>query len=137
MNTDELIHHGVDTVAQMMVIAAITAPKAKGENFVVVKMLHGPALQELSQAMAAYGEKAHKVNFDRDGRNVAKSDAVLLIGLEKPDTLGSSGHAVIRPAMNCSTSRLIRRIHARCAPTGCSTCIALGSAVKTASLLNG
>ena len=57
MNTTELIAQSIETVTQMMAIAAITAPKAKGENFVAVEVLQGPVLQQLSQAMIAFGEQ--------------------------------------------------------------------------------
>ena len=41
---------GVDIVAQLMAIAATTAPKAKGENFIGVKVLSGEAVAQLGLA---------------------------------------------------------------------------------------
>ncbi len=57
---------GIDTVAQLMAMAAITAPKTRGENFVQVKLLQGQEVQQLGQTMLAYGQSTHKGNFDRD-----------------------------------------------------------------------
>ena len=139
MNTTELIAQSIQTVTQMMAVAAITAPKAKGENFVAVEVLQGPVLQELSLAMIAFGEQAHKANFDRDGKNVAKSDAVVLIGLKEPNTAGlncgacgypSCAELILQPPYEGEFRGPI------CAYRLLDMGIAIGSAVKTASLLN-
>jgi uncharacterized ferredoxin-like protein len=139
MNTIELIAQSIETVTQMMAIAAITAPKAKGENFVAVEVLRGTVLQELSKAMIAFGEKAHKVNFDRDGKNVAKSEAVVLIGLKEPNTAGLNCGACGYPT--CAELILQPTYQGEfrgpmCAYRLLDMGIAIGSAVKTASLLN-
>lgn len=139
MKNPEWIAKSVEMVAQMMAIAAVTAPKAKGENFVAVKVLQGAVLQELSQAMIAYGESAHKANFDRDGKNVANSDAVVLIGLEKPNTVGLNCGACGFPT--CADLLAQQPVEGEfcgpiCAYRLLDMGIALGSAVKTASLMN-
>jgi uncharacterized ferredoxin-like protein len=137
-NTDWLAK-SVETVTQMMAIAAVTAPKTKGENFVAVKVLQGPILQELSRAMIEYGERAHKGNFDRDGKNVAKSEAVVLIGLEKPNTVGLNCGACGYPTCDELLDQKPYQGEFRgpvCAYRLLDMGIALGSAVKTASLLN-
>jgi uncharacterized ferredoxin-like protein len=139
LNTTELIAQSIETVTQMMAIAAITAPKAKGENFVAVEVLHGPVLQQLSQAMVAFGEKAHKANFDRDSKNVANSDAVMLIGLKEPNTAGLNCGACGYPT--CAELILQTPYDGEfrgpmCAYRLLDMGIAIGSAVKTASLLN-
>jgi uncharacterized ferredoxin-like protein len=139
MNTTELIAQSIETVTQMMAIAAITAPKAKGENFVAVEVLQGPVLQQLSQGMIAFGEQAHKTNFDRDGKNVAKSDAVLLIGLKEPNTAGLNCGACGYPTCAELISQAPYEGEFRgpmCAYRLLDMGIAIGSAVKTASLLN-
>jgi uncharacterized ferredoxin-like protein len=136
---DPAIQQAVDTVCQLMLVSAITAPKAKGESFVVARAISGAQVQELAQAMFAYGEKSGKSNYDRDGRNVAHSDAVLLVGLKNPNTLG----------LNCGACGYELCDEMLGAPHGASefrgpVCahrlvdlgIALGSAVKTAGMLN-
>lgn len=134
-----MIQDAVNTVCQMMSLAAITAPKAAGRNFVDVKTLMGPEVQALAEGMFAYGLSSKKINFDRDGRNVANSDAVLLVGLNHPDTCG----------LNCGAcgydlcDEMLGQPRASgefpgpfCAYRAVDLGIALGSAVKTASLLN-
>lgn len=139
MEKQEWISKAVNSVAEMMGIAAITAPKSKGENYVAIRVLQGPILQELAQAMIGYGEKTKKTNFDRDGKNVAESDAVILIGLENPNTVGLNCGACGYPTCD---ELLDQKPYTgefqgpMCAFRILDMGIALGSAVKTASLFN-
>ena len=58
-------------VADMMALAARTAPKSLGKDFVVIRIIEGEAVKALAQRMLAYGQQTGKKNFDRDGANVA------------------------------------------------------------------
>ncbi|MFN3308622.1 MAG: ferredoxin domain-containing protein [Anaerolineales bacterium] len=129
----------IEVVAQMMEIAAITAPKTKGENYVQVKILLGEDVRTLGEKMIAFGEEHHRTNFDRDGRNVMNSQAVVLIGIKDAKPAG----------LNCSAcgyatcTELEEAIPVEeefkgpiCAYRLLDMGIALGSAVKTASLFN-
>jgi uncharacterized ferredoxin-like protein len=139
MDTAEFIARSAGTVAEMMAIAAVTAPKTKGENYVAVQVLQGPILQELAQAMIDYGERTKKANFDRDGNNVAGSEAVVLIGLEKPNTAGLNCGACGFPTCDELLDQIPYEGEFRgpvCAYRLLDMGIALGSAVKTASLFN-
>jgi len=130
---------GVEIVAQLMAISATTAPKSKGENFVQTKLLQGEVLKELADAMFAFGQRTKKKDFDRDSKNVAQSEAVLLIGLKNADVLGLDCSAC--GFTDCKT---FQKQAKESGEFGGPTCafrlldmgIALGSAVKTASMLN-
>jgi uncharacterized ferredoxin-like protein len=129
----------IDTVAQLMVISAITAPKSKGENFVQTKILKGESLQLLADAMIEFGNRAKKKDFDRDGKNVAGSEAVILIGLKNAKVLGLNCGACGFP--DCKTLEKQKKTAVEftgpvCAFRLLDMGIALGSAVKTASNLN-
>ena len=78
---------GVEMVAQLMAISATTAPKSKGENFVKTRVIKGKVLKALAEAMLAFGQRTKKKDFDRDSKNVAESDAAVLIGLKKTRSL--------------------------------------------------
>ncbi|MGB9879667.1 MAG: hypothetical protein ACPLRM_02780, partial [Anaerolineae bacterium] len=65
------------TVAELMCIAARTAPKSAGQDFVVTKIIEGEACRELGEAMIRFGERTGKRNFDRDGQNVKDSPVVV------------------------------------------------------------
>ncbi len=129
----------IEVVAQMMEIAAITAPKTKGENYVQVKILLGEDVRTLGEKMIAFGKEHHRTNFDRDGRNVMNSQAVVLIGVKdaKPAGLNCSacGYAT------CTELEEAPSVEEEfkgpiCAYRLLDMGIALGSAVKTASLFN-
>jgi uncharacterized ferredoxin-like protein len=130
---------GVEIVAQLMAISATTAPKSKGENFVQTKLLQGEVLKELADAMFAFGQRTKKKDFDRDSKNVAQSEAVLLIGLKNADVLGLDCSAC--GFTDCKTFQKQAKesgefVGPTCAFRLLDMGIALGSAVKTASMLN-
>jgi uncharacterized ferredoxin-like protein len=124
------------TVAELMCIAARTAPKSAGQDFVVTGILEGETCQALGEAMIRFGERTGKRNFDRDGNNVKDSPVVVLIGIKNAKAVG----------LNCSACGAGKCIKPntfdgefrgpQCAFRLLDMGIALGSAVKTAGLLN-
>lgn len=125
-------------VAELMALSARTAPKATGKDFVVTEVVTGEHLSKLGEAMAGYGEEAHKKNYDRDGKNVSDSGAVLLIGLKGAKAAGLDCGA-------CGYSRCAELPEMKegpefrgpiCAWRLMDLGIAMGSAAKTASLHN-
>jgi uncharacterized ferredoxin-like protein len=129
----------VETVAQMMAVAAITAPKTKGQNFVQVKVLTGERVQQLGQAMIDFDKKTPKSNFERDGKNVQNADAVVLIGMKDGATAGMDCGACGFP--DCDTLSAQPKTTGKyrgptCAFRMLDMGIALGSAAKVAGLLN-
>ncbi len=124
------------TVAELMSISARTAPKAVGQDFVAIEIVEGKDLHRLGEAMIAYGERTGKHNFDRDGQNVLDSEAVVLIGLKDANALGLNCAA-------CGSETCIKPNTVEgefrgpnCALRLLDMGIAIGSAVKTAGLLN-
>lgn len=129
----------VEIVAQMMAVAAVTAPKTKGENYVQVRIVKGEELRQLAQGMTAFGEKRHKGNFDRDGNNVLRSEAVVLIGIKDALTAGLNCGACGYPTCGDLEAAQVVDDEFRgpsCAYRLLDMGIALGSAAKTASLFN-
>jgi uncharacterized ferredoxin-like protein len=61
-------------VADLMALAARTAPKSVGKDFVVIRIIEGNDVRVLAEKMLEFGQQTGKVNFDRDGKNVAASD---------------------------------------------------------------
>ena len=125
-------------VADLMAIAARTAPKSAGQDYVVVRIVEGEELKELAAKMLDFGERTGKRNFDRDGKNVAASDCVVLIGLKNAQPLKLDCAAC--GAENCA-SLLVNSTEGefrgpQCAFRVLDMGIALGSAVKLAAMLN-
>jgi len=124
------------TVAELMAIAARTAPKSAGQDFVVVEIVEGEALQELAERMEAFGQRTGKKNFDRDAANVRASAAAVLIGLKDAKAVGlNCGACGYDSCPKINTFEKEFR-GPQCAFRLLDLGIALGSAVKTASLLN-
>ena len=124
------------TVAEMMEIAARTAPKAKGEDFVVTRIIEGDELRALADAMHARGSSTNDKGFIRDGGNTANSEVVLLIGIKDAKPAGLNCGA-------CGQERCIQinTLDDEFAGPQCpyrllDMGIALGSAAKMASILN-
>lgn len=67
------IQKTIKDIANLMGVAARTAPKSKGEDFVVIKAIYGKDVIKLAEEMFRYGEELGKKNFDRDGNNVKNS----------------------------------------------------------------
>ena len=131
--------NGIDMVAQLMAISATTAPKSRGENYVQTLVLKGGILKKLAGKMIEFGVEKNKRDFDRDGKNISISEAVLLIGLKDAKPLGLNCGACGYP--DCKTlarqkKKDVEFLGPVCAFRLLDMGIALGSAVKTASMLN-
>jgi uncharacterized ferredoxin-like protein len=126
-------------VARMMELAAHTAPKAKGEDFVKIATISGADIAKLAEAMVAFGKSSKKTNFDRDASGVKRCPAVVLIGLKDAKTCGlDCGGCGFNTCMGLEKAT---RPHTEFSGPICSMRlldmgIALGSAVKTAQILN-
>lgn len=131
------MQNALQMVAELMALSARTAPKCLGQDFVEIKIVSGEDLQKLADEMEQYGRQTGKVNFDRDAAGVRQSAAVLLLSLRENKPLG----------LNCGACGCDRcdELNGRegsefvgplCAWRVLDLGVALGSAVKTASILN-
>jgi uncharacterized ferredoxin-like protein len=119
-----------------MALAARTAPKGRGDDFVRTAIVDGDTLKVLGQKMIEFGDRTGKELFDRDGNNVIQSDAVLLLGLKDAQVVGLNCGAC--GADKCVVPNTYDGEFSgpQCAIRVLDLGIAIGSAVKTASLLN-
>ena len=78
----------VTAVAGLMAIAARTAPKAKGQDEILISVLTSARQKELSRAMTDYGTQHGLGFFLRDAKNVAASDACLVVGVRGNVSVG-------------------------------------------------
>ena len=123
---------------EYMTIAAKTAPKTSGKDYIGIKIVTGEELDKLAEAMVEFGVQHNKQNFDRDGGNVKNSDAVLLLSLDnaaKPAGLncGACGKTFCTDLQPEEGPEFMGPL---CAWRLIDLGIALGSAVKTASIFN-
>ncbi len=127
---------GIQTVANLMALSARTAPKAAGQDYVVIEILKGKDIQRLGEEMIAYGQENKKTNFDRDGENVLHSEAVVLIGLKDAEPLGLNCAACGEETCILPNTTDGEFQGPQCALRILDMGIALGSAVKMAGLMN-
>jgi uncharacterized ferredoxin-like protein len=128
----------VKMVADLMEVAARTAPKGVGKDFLEIKVLTDEERIAVGNEMMRMSEEQGHPNFDRDGQNVLDSDALILIGL-----LPHKGAGLNCGACGFSTCKEMEghRVQAdfiggNCAIRLLDMGIAMGSAVKMASELN-
>ncbi len=68
-------------VAEQMMLAARTAPKAKGADFIEIKMLEGEAIEKVAEKMKEIAKRPGTTpSFARDADNILNADIVFLVG---------------------------------------------------------
>ena len=122
LDEHNLVKSGVLRVAELMAIAAKTAPKARGIDNIEVKVVtERDELERLAKVMEELASE-YGAFLSRDAKSVRESDAVVLIGAKVVD-LGIKTPPEYRVDINTVMALL-------------NLGIALGSAVKIASMLN-
>ena len=125
------------SAAELMALSARTAPKSRGEDFISIKIVCGDDVIRLGDGMIKYGEETKKTNFDRDGINIKNSPVVLLVGIKDATNVGLNCGACGYDTCGEFEKREGPDFSGPfCALRLLDMGIALGSAVKTASLLN-
>ena len=125
-------------VGELMAVAARTAPKAAGKDFIEVALLSDSEKVALGTDMIKVGKERGNLGFERDGQNVMDSDAVLVVGLLPHKGVGldcgACGYVSCQEFNNESLTGDFTGPN--CALRLLDLGLALGSAAKTASELN-
>lgn len=120
---------GLRRVAELMCVAARTAPKAGGRDHLVTAIVEDEAdRQRLADQMKEIAEETGPAFFARDGDNVMAAQMVVIIGT-RPGRLGIDG-CNLCGFEGCAESE---EAGARCAFTVGDLGIAIGSAVSVAA----
>jgi uncharacterized ferredoxin-like protein len=127
-------------VAKLMLASARTAPKTAGIDDILTLIVYGEEKDAIAEKMNEIGEERKIDGFKRDAKNVKDSEAIVLIGVRGNKSLG-----INCGACGCKDCKEFEGAQKQVGQdfTG-PTClfkaldlgIALGSAVKIASLLN-
>jgi uncharacterized ferredoxin-like protein len=125
-------------VAKLMELSARTAPKAVGKDFIEVKILTSEQKDALGKEMFKVSEERANPGFKRDGQNVLDSSVVVLIGLLEHPGLGIDCGGCGFKSCKAMDAAEIRGdfLGPNCAHRLADLGIAVGSAVKTASMHN-
>jgi len=78
----------VEMVAELMALSARTAPKGRGQDSIVIRVVTGKELVQLSQELRRLGEARGIKFFLRDAGNLERSEACLLLGSKAADIVG-------------------------------------------------
>jgi uncharacterized ferredoxin-like protein len=135
--------NAVATVAELMALAARTAPKGRGIDTLEIRVLAKKDIKKLATRLEKLGNDRGIGFFLRDAKNLAASDGCVLIGCRGGDAAGINcagcGHATCADFMKAAKKK-----SAKDAPFEGPNCIlritdlgiAVGSAVKTAQIHN-
>ena len=126
--------------AKMMLVSARTAPKTGGVDDILTGLAWGEEVESIAKAMDDIGDERGIDGFHRDANNVRDSDAVVLIGVRgrKKYRLdcGACGYDTCDEFENQDDVAALDFVGPTCVFKALDLGIALGSAVKTASVLN-
>jgi uncharacterized ferredoxin-like protein len=117
----------VHQVAELMCLAARTAPKARGLDLLEVAVASGEIIEKLSKKMKEIGEREKHPTFLRDSENIKQAQAIVLLGT-KIKVIGLK-YCSFCGWPNCEAAE---RAGAICAYNTGDLGIALGSAVSVA-----
>lgn len=81
-NERDIRNHTVRQLAEAVMTAARTAPKAKGRDLVEVAMVTDEDIERLSQATIQLSEESGMKFLLRDAANILEAEAVLVIGIQ-------------------------------------------------------
>jgi len=128
----------VRSVGDLMELAARTAPKAVGQDFIEARVLSEEERIALGEDMIKISEERGIAGFERDGQNVLSSDVVVLIGLLPHKGAGlNCGACGLSSCEEFNKHALSKDFDGpNCALRLLDLGIALGSAAKIASELN-
>lgn len=126
--------------ARLMLIAARTAPKTAGIDDILTLIVYGEDKDSIADKMEEMGEERKIENFKRDAKNVKDSEAVVLIGVRGSKNAGMNCGAC--GFKDCAKFEKAQKklgkdfVGPTCVFKALDLGVALGSAAKTASLLN-
>lgn len=126
--------------AKLMLVAARTAPKSGGVDDILTLIVYGKEKETIAEKMEEIAEKRKIEGFKRDAKNVRDSEAVILIGVRGNRSFGLNCGAC--GYKNCQEFEKTEKklgedfFGPSCVFKALDLGIALGSAVKIASVLN-
>jgi uncharacterized ferredoxin-like protein len=132
------MQNAIETVANLMALSAKTAPKGKGDDFIEIKILIGEEKDKVAEDMLRIAQERNLPLFTRDGNNVKDSQAIFLVGLLEHGSPGLDCKACgFEDCGEFDKAESEGDFNGpNCAIRLLDMGIALGSAVKTASIHN-
>ena len=131
---------GVMETANLMVVSARTSPKSGGVDDILTAVVYGAEVESLAADMERIGAERNIERWGQQAQNVRGSEVIVLIGVrgtkKYATNCGACGHKSC-DEFDKSEKRLRQDFDGpTCIFKALDLGIAIGSAVKTASLLN-
>jgi uncharacterized ferredoxin-like protein len=128
-NSREIEDRAVERIADMMCVAARTAPKAKGVDNLVTLIVNGQEKAQLSAEMRRIAQESGMQFFERDANCIDKAPLVVLLGQKvTPIGVKPCGYCGYADCAQCAQGTGI------CAISTGDLGIAVGSAVNSAAV---
>ncbi|OPX65052.1 MAG: hypothetical protein A4E34_02720 [Methanoregula sp. PtaU1.Bin006] len=134
---------GVAAVADLMALAARTAPKGKGVDTLEIVVLAKKDVKKLAARLDKLGDELDLGFFHRDAKNIAASDGCVIIGCRGREVAGIScggcGYATCADYTKAAKKKPGAKTPfagPNCVLRMADLGIAVGSAVKTAQIHN-
>lgn len=129
INSQEIEQRAAVQIADMMCVAARTAPKGKGIDNLVTLIVTGQDKEQLSAEMRRIAQESGMAFFERDANCIDKSPLVVLLGQKvKPMGVKPCGYCGYADCAECAQGTGL------CAISVGDLGIAIGSAVNSAAL---
>lgn len=129
ISSQEVEERAVAQIADMMCVAARTAPKGRGVDNLVTLIVNGQEKEQLSTEMRRIAQESGMQFFERDANCLDQAALVVLLGQKvKPLGVKPCGYCGYADCAECAQGTGI------CAISTGDLGIAVGSAVNTASL---
>lgn len=77
---EEVVPAAINSVAEKMLVAALTAPKGRGQNLLYGAIFTGEEITALAEQMETIGEQHESHAFIRDAGNIRQASAVVILG---------------------------------------------------------
>ena len=138
--SDDGEREGIMQATGLLLISARTAPKSGGVDDIITAIVSGKEKDSLAMEMEKIAEERKINGFKRDAGNVSNSEAVVLIGVRGTRKFGlncgACGYSSCDEFENSERKKGQDFIGPTCVFKALDLGIAVGSAVKTASILN-
>ncbi|MFH1931087.1 MAG: DUF2148 domain-containing protein [Pseudomonadota bacterium] len=79
---------GLEVIAKLMVVAAKTAPKGFGKDYLDIQIISEEGIPPLAEEMKKCGEETGRSGFFLDAHSIEESSLVVLIGLKEAPPAG-------------------------------------------------
>jgi len=140
IKSEEAEKEAVLDAIRLMLVSARTAPKSRGADDVLTLIVVGKEKESLAAEMDKIAEERRIERFKRDAQNLRDSEAAMLVGvrgiIDSETNCGACGYANCSEFLKAEKKAGRDFVGPNCVFKALDLGIALGSAAKTASILN-